>query len=91
MKDYSESIAYLRQEMTKQTEPHQKPYVDAIEAMEIVTPAEPVRDGAYLHCPRCGKEYTYRNRSEIKRGKRICNACGQHMVWGEADDNREKM
>lgn len=91
MEDYSESIAYLRQEMTKQTEPHQKPYADAIEAMEIVTTAEPVRDGAYLHCPRCGKEYTYRNRSEIKRGKRICNACGQHMVWGESDDNREKM
>lgn len=35
MKDYSESIAYMRQRKQEQTESHQTPYSDSIEAMEL--------------------------------------------------------
>ena len=86
MKDYSDAIEFMKSEMTKQTEPFHRFYLAAIEAMEIVTPMEPVRDDAYIHCPGCGKEYTYRNNSEIVCGKRICNACGQHMAWGKGSE-----
>lgn len=84
MKDYSKSIAYMKQEKFKHTEPHQIPYADAIEAMELVNPIEVTnRTTAYLCCPRCGKEFTYRGLMEFEHGTRICNACGQHMKWGK--------
>lgn len=88
MKDYSESIAYMRQRKQEQTESHQTPYSDAIEAMELCQPQEPKRNGAYLYCPRCGKEYTYRTQAEFIRGERWCNACGQFMVWGREGERR---
>lgn len=49
MKDYSESIAYMRQRKQEQTESHQTPYSDSIEAMELCQPQEPKRNGAYLY------------------------------------------
>lgn len=53
LKDYSKSIAYPKQEMAKQTEPHRKPYLDAIEAMEFRNPMKVSdRTSVYLHCPR---------------------------------------
>ncbi len=81
--------------MAKQTEPHRKPYLDAIEAMEFRNPMKVLdRTSVYLHCPRCGKEFTYRGQNEFKHGERICNRCGQCMMWGdergEKDDSDKK-
>ena len=88
MKSYETSIAYMRREMVKQTKPHRRPYLDAIKAMERLNPTEAERKGAYIVCPYCGKEYTHRNKSELERGERVCNFCGQHMKWGGVADDR---
>lgn len=83
MYDYSNSITYLKQEKVKHTKPHQKPYDDAIKAMELLTPIDITNErSAYIICPKCKKEFTYRNMYEQKNGgSRICNVCGQHMMW----------
>ena len=54
MKSYETSIAYMRREMAKQTEPHRQPYLDAIKAMERLNPTVAERKGAYIVCPYCG-------------------------------------
>lgn len=81
MKNYKEAIKYMQQEKLKQTEPFQKFYDEAIEAMKRLSPRVPDTVGAYIACPNCGKQYALRNRSELNQGERICNNCGQHMKW----------
>ena len=82
MKNYSEAIEYMQQEKLKQTEPFQKFYDDAIEAMKRLSPQVPNVLGAYIVCPNCGKRYALRNQGEVNQGERVCNICGQHMSWG---------
>ena len=91
MKDYSGAIEFMKSEMLKQTEPFHKFYLAAIEAMESKSPTQAEYTKDYVICPGCDKVLTHRYPGEKRKGTRICNACGQHMVWGEADDNREKM
>lgn len=67
MKDYSESIAYMRQEMVKQTESHHKPYLDAITAMESKNPTKAEHTKDYVVCPSCGKVFMHRNLTEKKQ------------------------
>ena len=81
MKNYSAAIEYMQQEKLKQTEPFQKFYDEAIEAMKQLSPKVPTVVCAYIACPNCGKQYTLRNQSEVYQGERICNNCGQHMEW----------
>ena len=84
MKDYTQSIAYMRGERGKQSEAHRKMYDDAIDAMEHLNPMEPIMKAGdpKMHCPRCDKAFDFRNTAEIySEGERICNNCGQHMAW----------
>lgn len=81
MKNYKEAIKYMHQEKLKQTEPFQKFYDEAIEAMKRLSPQVPPVAGAYIICPTCRKQYALRSQSEIYQGERICNNCGQHMAW----------
>lgn len=83
MKDYSQSISYMRGEMAKQSKTHQRRYLDVIEAMERLNPTEPRRDNTSpnMFCSHCGKEFWFRNEGDRKHGERVCNNCGQHMAW----------
>ncbi len=83
MKDYSQSISYMRGEMAKQSAAHQHRYLDAIEAMERLNPTEPRHDNTSpnMFCSNCGKEYCFRSIGDRKHRERVCNNCGQHMAW----------
>ena len=81
MKNYSEAIEYMQQEKLKQTEPFQKFYDDAIEAMKRLSPRDPDIVDAYIVCPTCGKRDGLRLWSDIERGEGFCDYCGQHMAW----------
>ncbi len=81
MKNYSGAIEYMQQEKLKQTEPFQKFYDEAIEAMERLSPRDPDVVDAYMVCPTCGKRDGLRLWSDLERGEGVCNNCGQHMAW----------
>ena len=87
MKSYETSIAYMRYEMAKQTEPHRQPYLDAIEAMERLTPVNARGKGMYIVCPYCGKTHVPSS-DNFERRECACDFCGQHMKWGGSADDR---
>ena len=55
MKDYYQSIRYMRGERPKQSEAHRQYYTDAIEAMSRLNPREPLRisTSPNMFCPNC--------------------------------------
>lgn len=50
VKNYEESIIYMKSEMNKQSKSHRQPYIDAIEAMENCIKTEPILERARRLC-----------------------------------------
>lgn len=81
MKDYLETLTYMRMEKLTHSDLHQRYYEEAIEALDRNVPKAPTIKAIHIQCPVCDQIYTIKNKSEASKGERFCTKCGQYLKW----------